>query len=261
MSADRESRDHCKGAPTLLKLLVTDIYVISGPENISALWKEQDLHTRTYGSLSFSTICGMPKDALAFWMADDSGMHARPHPDSNVASHLRVDYMTHNSVAKLLTGPGFKASCDRFTRNLSQRLLANAAVGSDWTELPDLSQFLQDQLFPAAVEAMWGPVIFSVNPDFTRDMLAFSRPIPYLAKGYPRMVAPAAYAARDKCLESVKRCHNIVSPLLESPMQSMENWNQDYGNEFVKYRHQNWSKMPRMNADAMDGEDLGVIWA
>ena len=237
------------------------MYVISGPENIAALWKEQDLHTRIYRSLSFSTMCRMPKDALAFWMSDNSGMHPRPHPDSNVPSHLRVDYMTHDSVSKLLTGPGFRGSCDRFTKNLTQRLLTKDSIGSEWTDLPDLCQFFHEELFPAAVEAMWGTSVFRVNPDFLQDMLAFSRGIPYLAKGYPRFLAPSAYRARDKCLESVKRWHAALAPLLKSPIQSMESWNPNYGTEFVKYRHQAWSKMPRMNADAMAGEDLGMIWA
>ena len=196
------------------------------------------MHTKFYRSLSFTTMCRMPKDALAFWMSDNSGMHPRPHPDSDVPSHLRVDHMTHHSVIKLLTGPGFKASCKRFTRSLSQRLLAKTSIGSEWTNFPDLFDFLLDELFPTAVEAMWGTTISSVNPDFPEDIRAFSKGIPYLAKGYPRLLAPSAYAARDRCLESVKSWHAAIFPLLETPMQSMENWNPDYGTEFVKYRYQ-----------------------
>lgn len=254
-------RNRCRNAPTLLKLLVTDMYVISGPENVTALWKQPDLHTRIYRSLSFATMCKMPKDALAFWMADDSGMLVRPHPDSNVPAHLRVDYMTHDSVAKLLTGVGLKPSCDRFTRNLSQRLLANTSVSSEWVDHPDLFQFFQYELFPAAVEAMWGNGIFSVNPDFLKDMWAFSRGLPYLAKGYPRWLVPSAYRARDKCLESVKRWHRTISPILKTPARGMEQWTPEYGAEFVKYRHHMWSRMPRMGTEAVAGEDLGMIWA
>lgn len=173
----------CSDSP---KLLVTDMYVIPGPEKIMALWKEPDLHTKIYRSLSFATMCKMLKDALAFWMLDDSGMLARPHPESNVPAHLRVDYMTHESVRKLLTEVGLKTSCDRFTRTLSQRLLAKASVASEWVDYPDLFQFFQDELFVAAVEAMWGTMIFSLNPDFLQDMWAYSRDLLYLAKGYPR---------------------------------------------------------------------------
>lgn len=237
------------------------MYVISGPENIKTLFKQPDIHTKMYRALSFITMCRMPKDALAFWMSDDSGMFVQPHPDSHVPAHLRVDYLTHHVVAKLLTGVGLKPLCDRFTRNLSQRLFANASLGVEWVVLPDLFAFMQTELFPAAVEAMWGTRIFSVNPDFCQDIWKFSRGLPYLAKGYPRWLVPSAYKTRDNCLESVKRWHRATSSSLETPARGMEQWNPEYGTEFVKFRHHMWSQMPRMNADAMASEDLGMIWA
>ena len=203
----------------------------------------------------------MPKDTLAFWMSDDSGMLSQPHPESHVPAHLRVDYMTHDSVAKLLTGVGLKPLCDRFTRNLSRRLLTNASVSMEWVEHPDLFAFMQDELLVPAVEAVWGTKIFAVNPNFSRDLWNFSRGIPYLAKGYPRWLAPYAYSARDRCLENVKQWHRAVSFDLETPIQGMDRWNPEYGTEFVKYRHRMWSQMPRMNDDVMATEDLGLAWA
>ena len=238
-----------------------DLYVVSGPENIRALFKQPNLHTKVYRSLSFQTMCKLPKDALAFWMSDDSGMLAQPHPDSRVPAHLRVDYMTHDSVAKLLTGVGLKPLCDRFTRNLSQRLLTLTSVDVEWVEHSDLFAFMQNELLEPAVEAVWGMRIFSVNPDFTHDIWDFSRHLSSLAKGYPRWLAPSAYRARDRCLERVKQWHRAISANLETPVQSMDRWNPDYGTEFVKYRHRMWSQMPRMNHDARASEDLGMIWA
>ena len=255
------SSNQGKSAPILLKFLVTEMYLVSGTENITTLWKQPDLHTKIYRVLSFATMCKMPKDALEFWLSDDSGMLAKPHPDSNVPAHLRVDYMTHESVKKLLTGPGFKHSCDRYTRNLSQRLLENSLIGSEWVKHSDLFEFFQTELFPAAVEAMWGTKIFALNPGFVQDMWEYSRGLPYLAKGYPWWLAPSAFRARDKCIESIKHWHTAIASNLDTPLQGMDQWNADYGTEFVKYRHQAWSKMDRMNADAMASEDLGMIWA
>ena len=237
------------------------MYVVSGPENIRALFKQPNLHTKMYRTLSFKTMCKLPKDALAFWMPDDSGMLSQPYPDSHVPAHLRVDYMTHDSVAKLLTGVGLKPLCDRFTRNLSQRLLANTSVDVEWVEHSDLFAFMQSELLVPAAEAIWGTKVFSVNPDFSQDIWHFARQLPYLAKGYPRWLAPSAYRARDKCLESVKRWHRAVSANLKTPTQGMDQWNPEYGTEFVKYRHRMWSQMPRINDDAMASEDLGMIWA
>ena len=254
-------RPQCRGAPTLLKLLVTDLYLVSGPENIKTLFRQPDLHTKIYRALSFKTMCKMPKDALAFWMSDDSGMLAQPHPESHVPAHLRVDYMTHDGVAKILTGIGLKPLCDRFTRNLSQRLLANTSVGVEWVEYPDLFAFMQNELLTPAMEALWGTKVFSLEPAFSQDIWHFSRGLPYLAKGYPRWLAPSAYRARDKCLESVKRWHSSISASLATPPEGMDRWNPEYGTEFVKYRHRMWSQMPRMNVDAIASEDLGMMWA
>lgn len=252
---------HCRNAPTLLKLLVTDLYVVSGPENIKTLFKQPDLHTKVYRALSFKTMCKMPKDALDFWMSDDSGMLAQPHPESQVPTHLRVDHMTHASVAKFLTGVGLKPLCDRFTRNLSQRLLVTESVGLEWVEHSDLFAFMQNELLTPAMEAMWGTKIFSMKPDFGQDIWQFSQGLPYLAKGYPRWLAPSAYKARDKCLQSVKQWHSSISASLETPAQGMDRWNPEYGTELVKQRHRMWSRMPQMNADAIASEDLGMMWA
>ena len=222
-------KSQCRNAPTLLKLIVTDMYVISGPENITALFKQPDLNTKIYRSLSFRTMCKMPKDALAFWMSDDSGMLAQPHPDSHVPAHLRVDYMTHLSIAKLLAGVGLKPLCDRFTRNLSQRLLADTSIGGEWVQHPDLFVFMRNELFVPAVEAIWGSSFVSINPDFGQDLWRYSRGLPYLAKGYPRWLAPSAYNARDKCLESVKHWHRAISSSLETPARGHDQWNTEYG--------------------------------
>ena len=238
-----------------------DIYVVSGPENIRTLFRQPGLHSKVYRALAVKTILKMPKDALAFWMSDTSGMLAQPLPDSHVPPHLRVDYMNHKSVAKLLTGVGFKPLCDRFTQKLSQRLLATASVGIEWVDHPDLFAFMQTELLTPAMEALWGTRVFSMNPDFEQDIWQFMKRVPYLAKGYPRWLAPSAYEARDKCLDSVKHWHSSISASLETPARSMDQWNPEYGTEFVKYRHCTWSHMPRMNADAVASEDLGMMWA
>jgi hypothetical protein len=242
-------------------LLVTDLYVISGSENIQAVWKEPSLHTRFFKSLAMVSMFKMPKDTLAFWMADDSGHLAQPHPDSNVPAHLRIDHLTHSSISKFLTGPGLKPFAERFTQNLKGRLMVNSSVGCDWSQHPDLFAFMQAELFPAAVEAMYGTRIFSINPNFVQDFWEFNRLLPLLAKGYPRWLAPSAYRARDKCLESMKKWQSAVSTNFQTPPVGMESWSPEYGAEFVKHRHFMWSKMPRVGADGAATEDMGMIWA
>ncbi|KAI4227187.1 MAG: hypothetical protein LQ349_006761 [Xanthoria aureola] len=247
--------------PVQLKTLVTDIYVVAGQENIKAVWKEPNLHVRPYKELAVITMAKMPKETLEFWKWDDSGHHAQPHPDSNVPPHLRIDYLTHSSVARLLTGPGLKPLADRFTKNLMIRLSKSEYLNQEWSDLPDLFAFMQQQLFPAAVEAMCGELLFSVNPKFVGDFWAFNKGLPYLAKGYPRWMVPSAYRARDTVLNGLKKWHLAIASELKCPPIAMDEWSPDFGVELVRFRHDAWSKMPLMNEDAAATEDLGMIWA
>lgn len=254
-------RSQFKNIPVQLKTLVTDMYVVAGQENIKAVWKEPNLHVRPYKELAVITMAKMPKETLEFWKWDDSGHHAQPHPESNVPPHLRIDYLTHSSVARLLTGPGLKPLADRFTQNLMIRLSTSEYLDEEWSQLPDLFAFMQDELFPAAVEAMCGETLLSVNPRFVGDFWAFNKGLPYLAKGYPRWMVPSAYRARDVVLNSLKKWHVAIASELKCPPIAMDEWSPDFGVELVRFRHEAWSKMPLMNEDAAATEDIGMIWA
>jgi len=70
--------------------------------------------------------------------------------------------------------------------------------------MPDLHSFVQVELFEASVEAMCGPIIFRLNPDFTKEFWEFDRCRPNLFKGYPRWMVPGSYRALYKALKSVK---------------------------------------------------------
>ena len=237
------------------------MYIISGPECIEAVWKEPDLHNKAYKALSVHNMCKMPKETLEFWMEDDSGHHSQPHPDSKIPSHLRIDHLTYSSVTKFLTGDGLKPFATRFTINLTDRLSGHKSIGPEWSNFPDLFAFMQQELFPAAVEAMCGRLLLSMNKNFVHDFWEFNRHLPRLAKGYPRWLSSKPYKARDTCLSSLKQWHEAIWTHFDDSTTGDEEWNQNYGAPIVRYRHEMWSKMPRMNADAAATEDLGMIWA
>lgn len=247
--------------PVQLKLLIRDIYVVSGPELIQALWKEPSLHTKAYRSLSIVNILGIPKHAIDWWILDDSGHHAQPHPESKVPAHLRIEHLHTALSLKFLTGRSLASFSLRFTRSLRDRLQSQASANTEWTEYPDLFAFMQAQLFPCALEAMCGTKLLSINPDFVQEYWAYNKYLPLLAKGYPQWSCPFAYRARDKCLEGIKKWHKIVSSTLHAPTTDPKEWVPEYGAEIIKSRHEIWSKMPFMDVDAMAGEDLGMIWA
>lgn len=250
-----------RNVPTQLRLVLVNMYIISGPESIQEVFREPRLHNKAYKALSVHNMFKMPKDTLAFWMDDSSGHHSQPYPESNIPPHLRIDYLVHSSVTRFLTGDGLKPFARRFVLNVAERLSMKRAINQDWTDIPDLFEFLQAELTPAAVEAMWGRQFFKINPDFVADLWKFSKELPVLAKGYPRWLAPRQYKTRDACFASIRRWHQAVWTHLNDPITSRGDWNEDYGADIVKFRLEAWAKMPRMGADGMATEDLGMIWA
>ena len=115
----------------------------------------------------------------------------------------------------------------------------------DWTDIPDLFEFLQAGITPAAVEATWGRHFFNISPDFVADLWTFSKELPVLAKGYPRWLAHRQYKTHDACFASIKRWHQVVWTHLNDATTSRDEWDQDYGAEIVKFRLEAWAKMPR----------------
>ena len=247
--------------PIHLRLLFIDFYIISGPESIKALWKEPDLHTRVYKSLSVMNMFKMPKKTLAFWMWEDSGIGSSPHPQSTVPAHLRVEYMTYLSIHKFLTGSGLKPFADRFIENVISQLSRKTNLIDDWLVVDDLWEIVRVEFFTASLRAMCGDYLLKLSPSFVEDYWNFNRELYVLAKGYPRWLKPDAYRFRDTCIDSVKKWHAFIQPYLRDERLIDSTWNPYYGAELVKYRHIAWSKMPAMDADAAATEDLGLIWA
>ena len=238
-----------------------DMYIITGSQNVNAVWKEQSLHNKAYKRLSVQNMFRMPKETLSFWLADDSGINLHPHPESNVLPHHRIDYLEHTSVAKLLTGPGLKPFEERFVKNLMGQLLANTSVNVGWTQFPDLFSFLREELTRAGLIAMCGSYLLSINPSFVQDFWDFDRDLPVLAKQYPRWLFPGPYRSRDICLEAMKQWHKFIMVHFDHPDIGDEPWSQYYGVEMVRFRHKMWSGMPCINADSAASMDLGIIWA
>lgn len=219
------------------------------------------MHNKAYKILAVQNIFNMPKATLAFWNADDSGVDRSPYPDSVVPPHLRIEYLTHSSVVKFLTGPSLKPFSDRFSRNLTDQLLKRRSTTSEWEYLPDLFSLMQHELLPAALKSMCGLYLLTINPTFVEDFWAFNRCLYVLAKGYPRLLFPAPYTVRDKCLESLKQWHKFIWAHFDNPDSDTVPWNPYFGTEFIKGRHNMWSKMDQFNPDAAATEDLGMIWA
>ena len=204
---------------------------------------------------------GMPKRAVSFFRCDDSGSNRIPNQGSHVRPEHRIEFLTHSTITKFLTGPSLKTLCQRFTENLAVEL-SNASISYMWQDLPDLQSIFESEVFCAALNAMCGPFLVSLNPDFARDFFVMENGMPQLAKHFPRWLIPATYNARDRCLGSIKRWHKFArSHGGTSDEVTPKEWDLYYGAKLMRSRQEVWAKMDAMDDDAAASEDLGLIWA
>ena len=251
--------------PVRLRFPVADMYLVSGAENIVSMFGQSQnkthMTTKAYWNFGLSKMLGMPKSAQDFLAADESGLHRKPYPGSNIKPENRYDYLVHSSSLRFLTGPGLNPLTDRFTKNLTQDLLG-LNIGSEWIAMPDLASFVRLHVFQASVRAMFGHQILLLNPELASELWEFHDGIPYLATGWPRWLRPSAYRARDKCLASVRNWHDWLRRQQASPTwNDYEVYHPLFGSDLVRKRQEMYSKMDGIDADAMASQDLGLIWA
>lgn len=236
--------------------------LLSGSDNLLSIWKQsQKLTTKGYRALLANNMFGFPESASSFYMADNSGLGRYPHPDSNILPEHRIDYLTHSSVARFLTGTGLMPLSQRFMENLAEQLSTNH-IGHDWDSLSDLYSIFQTDVFRAALKAAFGTYILFLTPEFCQDFWAFDNGLALLAKGFPRWLTPAPYKARDKCLENIKKWHHFTKGISHNAKAvNVDDWDPYFGAGVMRYRQELYSKMEAMDADGVASEDLGLIWA
>jgi hypothetical protein len=238
------------------------IFLISQVEDIiSLLSQSQHTTNKTYREIAVGTVFGMPPQARNFIASDDSGLSHKPFPENKVKPEQRIDYLTHVSMGRFIHGPGLRPLATRFTQNIL-RSFSDLGIDDEWTELPDLYRFIQKCIFEASVPAMFGRQLIQRNSSFCEDFWDFDAGVPDLAKGLPKWAIPGAYKARDKCLETIKKHHLFLSQHQKDmiPDGNACGYNDLYGAEIIRYRHDMWSKMNAIDANARAAEDLGMIW-
>ena len=256
------SRRFGTSVPVRLRLLNTELYLVSGTQNLKLVWKKsQFLSSKLQVLIGVGTLFGTSKDVLEFYEFDDSGINTLPHPNSRIQPENRIHHITHKTTVELLAGKHLKSLARSFQHILKKRV-SNLEVGSDWIDMPDLLSLLQSHMFSAAVEGMCGPYFLSLNPDFAQNFWDFDGYMPCILKGYPRFLKPAAWQARDKCLASVKKWHTYLKQHDPHGLVDMENVQDPYYGTTLMRARQNYSlKMKAMTADAIASADLGLIWA
>ena len=241
------------------------MYLVSGAQhNVSLLSNKASRAMNTNGVvlLALENLYGTPHDVIPFYAADDSGINATPLPGSKVKPEHRINYFQTRAAHKHLTGSGLVQMTEFYIKVLKRRIDASQTE-SDWLDQPDLYNFLREEVFRAAVEAMCGSHLLTQSPTFVEDFWEFAASIPTLFKGLPKWMTPKAHRVRGRLLNAVKTWHKTAHENFDCTKTGPDDpeWEPYFGSKLIRIRQDYGRSMDFMNADALASEDLGLIFA
>ncbi|KAI3334168.1 cytochrome P450 [Ustulina deusta] len=246
-----------------VKILHQEFYVVRGPENVKALFKGSWACTSIpFVKFALGHAFGLPAKALSLFDKDDSGGIHVPHPDSAVEARNRIDYRVHESLVRFLEGKGLGPFWNRFVDNITQRLHAmHDRIEPDWIYHPDLMKMVGDEATVSIIDALCGPYLLALNPDFLESFWNFDRNLQTYLQGIPWFLAPRAYADREKALNAVKVWQQHARDHFTESAIGADGDDPFWGCSFFRERHQMFLEMDGFDYAAIASQDFGAIWA
>lgn len=244
-----------------VKVLSNTLYFLTGPTNVAKIRKYKTSITDP-GVQTFCLIrvFGMPKKAVAMYTLDNSGILPKPRLSSNVASHNRIDFHTHAGFNHLLSGDRLINLYKRWLACFTPRL-ERLQIGNEWISVADIMDYWMPSLTAALNEAMAGPVLECINPNFTQDFLEFLPYVHGLMKGLPRWWLPRAFALRESLNRDFRQWHSLARTFFKesdiSPDGDADPW---WGCAAMRERQKLFEKVDNWGHDAMAASDFGLLW-
>ena len=214
-------------------------------------------------AFAMKNVLGTPAHTLPLYADDESGPLAVPLPGSQTRKEYRIRYFHSRAAHHFLAGQNGMRMGERYLEILDRNLRTDTSIDLDWTKHVDLSPFLQNIVFPASTESIFGSELLSLNPNLTEDFWSFERNIPTLLKQLPRWLAPRAHRSRAKMLGIIKNWHahaNARTDFTKVGRNDPE-WEPFLGTKLIKERQRFMHDIDIMDADSRASEDLGLLFA
>lgn len=232
------------------------MFLYQDPLIIRQIWKNSHLlDFRPLATHFFVNACGMSSEAAALYLNDTTGVNPTPLTSSDGPDVHRVHRTIWESDRRALTGPGLAPTLDTFRSALDSRMSKFKA--DTWMEVDDFWTFIQDTAGSAVIEAILGPALQQLHPNFMREFFEFDGTMPWLAKGFSYA---RAERVRSKLLDDILvwiKCARFWS---NSDKGRAEGEKDPYwGTAWTRYRHDFFKKF--FDDDAIASHDLGVAWA
>ncbi|PLB54879.1 cytochrome P450 [Aspergillus steynii IBT 23096] len=256
---------YCEGRrPLRIDLLADEIYLVQHPGEITRIFNTAGLTVTKAYAIALKYCFGMSDRAVEVYLSDTSGSRERPIPGSNVPETARVSYHTHRNLVEGLLGDGLEPTTKRIKDALFASLggLAEGANphSGEWVYGDDLSQFFEEHLGSSMLRGLFGSLLLTDSPDFTRNLWDYDKRIMQLAKRLPRFLIPRAYKLRNELIASIMRWHQLAT-ILSWPEADEEKEISLWGSTMMRRRHAMLLKTEGQDLRSVASTDLGLIWA
>ncbi|KJZ70912.1 hypothetical protein HIM_09705 [Hirsutella minnesotensis 3608] len=248
--------------PLLVKAGFFNFFVFAHPEHVKAVFRNSKRITNKSTTLfALHSLLDLPKGAVEFYRADDSGMSQTPRKESKTLPEHRINFLIANNLKQNLTSRLLEGLGQRYADNV-QASLDTLAIGDEWTSLPDLFAFIQKVTTVSAIEALCGTHLLPLCPGFIDDLLFFQTNVPNFLRRRPSWLMSSAHRARRRLLDGVKRWHAYALEHCDCETVTLDDpeWEPYFGSRFLRIRQQYTLKLDKMTADARASEDLGLIF-
>ncbi|KAI2463060.1 cytochrome P450 [Annulohypoxylon bovei var. microspora] len=249
--------------PVRVKILTQEFYVIWGPENVKAFFRNSWACTSIpFVKFALGYAFGLSSKALSLYDRDDSGGGPVPHEGSTVEARNRIDYRNYQTLIRFLEGKGLLPFWNRFTDNITQQLYGlYDRIGSDWDYRADLMDVVGDEATVSILNALCGPYLLRLNPHFLQDYWDFDRNLQTYLQGVPWFLAPRAYAVRKRVLDAVKAWQQHARHHYDESAVGADGDDPFWGSSFFRERQDMFLEMDGYDYDAIASQDFGAIWA
>ncbi|KAI1774793.1 cytochrome P450 [Hypoxylon cercidicola] len=127
-------------------------------------------------------------------------------------------------------------------------------TGSNWTHHADLMKVVGDEVTVSIINALCGPYLLKLNPNFLQDFWDFDRNL-------QTYVPSRAYAARKRVLDAVRVWQQHARDHFTDSVMDVNGDDCFWGSSFFRERQQMFLEMDGFDYDAIASLDFGVIWA
>lgn len=236
------------------------IYHLQDRQSLKRIFKQSALASAMVAyKFSVKGALGTKSKAYSVYIADDSGPFPKPHPQSNVLPHNRIDYLTSSGFSLGLTGPGLMPTVNRFVTHLNSQLQA-LPISEEWTEMDDFAEFFREVAGLSTITSLLGPTMLRLHPNFAKDLWKFDNSLESFK--LPSFLASKACRLRENLVEQFKAWYKYAREHFDESLIS-EDGDGDpiWGSSLIRHRQSVLLKVDGQDDDSLARVDLGLAWA